>query len=227
MPQFTGFAKDAPRFFHELAVEMNREWFHAHKAEYEALWVAPMTALLGDVTARLKTTYKGVALGEPKVFRIHRDVRFSKDKTPYKANCAGVVKVGGSGGEGMDTGAAVYLHLGLEEYAGAGFYSFTPEALARWRKKVAADKTGVEIAGLIAKARKAGLSLEAHDVLARAPRGIDPEHPRVELLRHKGCVLGFPSIPRGMIHKPAFAGWVAEQAAKAAPVVRWLEKHVA
>jgi uncharacterized protein (DUF2461 family) len=104
---------------------------------------------------------------------------------------------------------------------------FTPEQLARWRKQVAADRTGKEIAGLIAAATKRGMSLDAHDVLARAPRGVDPEHPRVELLKHKGCVLSFPAIPRGLIHKPGFSAWVAEQAKLAAPVVQWVQKHVA
>jgi uncharacterized protein (DUF2461 family) len=125
----------------------------------------------------------------------------------------------------MESGAALLSHR-PRRIRGAGF-GFTPEQLARWRKKVAADKTGKEIAALIAAARKAGMTLDAQDVLARPPRGIDPGHPRVELLRHKGCVLGFPSIPRGLIHKPAFAGWLVQQATRAAPVVRWVHKHVA
>jgi uncharacterized protein (TIGR02453 family) len=225
MAGFTGFAKDAPRFFHQLAAEMSREWFHAHKAEYEAQWVAPMEALLEQVAAGLKPAYKGIALAEPKLFRIHRDVRFSKDKSPYKTQCAGVISTGKGGV--MESGAALYLQLGLEEYCGAGFYVFTPEQLARWRKKVAADKTGAELAGLIAAAKQAGMKHDAHEVLARPPRGIDPDHPRVDLLRHKGCVLGFPAIPRGLIHKPAFAAWLIEQGTRAAPVVRWVQKHVA
>ncbi|HVV88102.1 MAG TPA: DUF2461 domain-containing protein [Kofleriaceae bacterium] len=222
---FGGFEREAPRFFHELAAEMSREWFGAHKAEYEALWVRPMNALLAEVRARLAAAYKGLALAEPKVFRIHRDVRFSNDKTPYKTQCAGIVSIGG--GATMETGAAVYLHLGLDEYAGAGFYGFTPDQLVRWRKAVAADRTGKQLAALLAQARDAGLALDAQEVLVRVPRGLDPEHPRAELLRHKGCVLGFPAIPRGLIHQPAFAGWLVEQATRAAPVVRWLEQHVA
>jgi len=89
--QFAGFARNAPGFFHALAVEMSREWFAEHKAEYEALWVQPFTALLGEVAKRLAPAYKGVALTEPKLFRIHRDVRFGKDKTPYKTHVGGLV----------------------------------------------------------------------------------------------------------------------------------------
>lgn len=224
VPRFAGFTRDAPRFFHELAVEMNRDWFVAHKAEYEALWVAPMTALLAEVGAGLAATYRGLKLAPPRLFRIQRDVRFAKDKSPYKTHCAGLVSVGD--GPAMETGAAVYLHLGLEEYAGAGHYGFTADQLTRWRKVVAAERTGAEVARAIAAARAAGQTLEAQEVLARAPRGLDPDHPRAELLRHKGCVLGFPAIPRGLIHKPALVGWLVEQAERAAPVVRFCQRHV-
>ncbi len=224
-PPFAGFAKDAPRFFHELAAEMSREWFTAHKAEYERLWVAPMTALLAEVGAGLAASYPGLPLAAPKLFRIHRDVRFGKDKTPYKTHCAGVISIGA--GPIMESGAALYLSLGLEEYAGGGFYGFIPEQLARWRKAVVAERTGQELATALATATKDGLTLGAQEVLVRVPRGLDPEHPRAELLRHKGCVLGFPAIPRGLIHKPAFAGWLIEQATRAAPVVRWLARHTA
>ena len=225
MAAFKGFSKTAPGFFHQLAAEMNRDWFKANKQTYDDEWVAPMTALLDDVRGKLASAYKGITLAPPKVFRIQRDVRFAKDKAPYKTSIGAFVSTGE--GNPMETGAAVYLQLGLEEYAGAGFYVLGPEQLARWRKLVAADKTGAELAGLIAAATRRGMGLDAHEVLARVPRGIAPDHPRADLLRHKGCVLSFPTIPRGLIHKPAFSTWLAEQARAAAPVVRWLQKRVA
>ena len=101
---FAGFAKDAPRFFHELAAEMNRDWFTAHKAEYEALWVTPMTALLAEVRTGLVSAYRGLTLAPPRLFRIHRDVRFAKDKTPYKTHCGGLLSLGD--GPVMESGAA-------------------------------------------------------------------------------------------------------------------------
>lgn len=222
---FTGFTKDAPRFFHELAAEMSREWFTAHKPEYEALWVTPMTALLATVRTGLGPGYRGLVLAPPKLFRIHRDVRFGKDKTPYKTHCAGVVSVGA--GAVMESGAALYLHLGVDEYCGAGHYGFTPAQLVRWRQAVAADQTGKPLATLVAAATGAGLRLGAREVLARVPRGLDPDHPRADLLRHKGCVLAFPPIPRGLIHQPALAPWLIAQALRAAPVLRWIARTVA
>src|SRR5262245_11385144 len=119
-PRFTGFDKNAMQFWHELAAEMNKEWFTANKERYEHQGVAPMTALLGDVQRRLAPAFKPLALGAPKVMRIYRDVRFSNDKAPYKTHIGAVITVAGKKvGEGGN--AAVYVHLGIEEeFIGVG-----------------------------------------------------------------------------------------------------------
>ena len=225
LARFTGFPREAPRFFHELAIEMNREWFAAHKAEYEAMWVAPMTALLAELAAALPRSYPGATLAPPKLMRIHRDVRFAADKTPYKTHIAGIISLGG--GAATESAAPLYLHLGLDEYCGAGLYGFAPPQLERWRKAIAADKTGAEITRLLEAARADGLALGAQQVLSRTPPQLAPDHPRAELLRHKGCVLGFPEIPAGRIHEAAFRDWLLTNAQRAAPVVRWIMRHVA
>jgi uncharacterized protein (TIGR02453 family) len=225
MERFTGFARNAPRFFHELAVEMNRDWFAEHKAEYEALWVQPMQALLAEVARGLAPTYRRLGLGEPSIFRIHRDVRFAADKAPYKTHIAGVVPLRHEN-KPTEGAVALYLHLGLDERLGAGHYAFDAAQLARWRRLVAADRTGGAIAKLCDAAVAAGMPLQAREVLARAPRGVDPAHPRVALLRHKGLIVGFPPIPRGLIHEPGLVDWLVAQAREAAPIVTWLRKYI-
>jgi uncharacterized protein (TIGR02453 family) len=227
MERFAGFDRKAPGFFHELAAEQSRDWFHARKDDYLALWQRPMEALLAEVRAALVPAYRGLALAPPKIFRIQRDVRFAADKSPYKTHIAGVIAVGARAKSPTMGAAAMYMHLGLEEFAGAGHYIFEGDQLARWRRLVAADKTGREIAALVAKATKAGLEVDAHEILQRVPKPHDADHPRAELLRHKGLIVGFPAIPRGLIHKPALTGWLVAQAKLAAPVVAWLSKRVA
>src|SRR5689334_101803 len=96
---FSGFPKTAPQFWPELALEMNKAWFDENKSRYETEWVAPMKALLDDVKAKLAAPYKPLKLGEPKVMRIYRDTRFSKDKTPYKTHIGAVLHVGGKSAE--------------------------------------------------------------------------------------------------------------------------------
>jgi uncharacterized protein (TIGR02453 family) len=223
---FDGFPRSAPGFLEELAIEMSREWFEANKQRYQDEWVRPMTGLLGAVSAGLAKAYAPVKLGEPKVFRIYRDTRFSKDKSPYKTHVAGMIPIGkrkpGEGGC-----AAVYVHLGVdEEFVGVGAYVFDPGQLAKWRKMVAADKTGAPLATLVAKLRKNGYDVGGYEDYKKVPKGFAPEHPRAELLKMKGITAGFPAIPRGLIHKPDFADWLITHGKATAPLVTWIHKNV-
>jgi uncharacterized protein (TIGR02453 family) len=222
---FTGFPRKAMQFWHELAAEMNRDWFMANKQRYETEWVEPMSALLSAASARLASSYKGVKLGPPKVLRIHRDVRFSRDKAPYKTWIGAGIALGQA--KPSDGVAALYVHFGLEEeFAGVGQYVFGDETLARWRKKVADKTKGAQVARLVDGLRKAKYSLAASDTLARVPRPFDADHPRAELLKMKGLVVGFPKTPRGLIHKPEYLDWLVDHAKAAAPLAVWLYKNV-
>ena len=140
---------------------MNKSWFDRNKQRYIDQWVTPMTELLEEVGAKLKKPYGKLALGKPKLFRIYRDTRFAKDKTPYKTHVAGVLPFAKE-----LSGMPLYMHVGLEEeYVGAGTYFFEDNRLAAWRKLVAADKSGKPFAALVGKLRKAGY-------MRRWPRGL-------------------------------------------------------
>jgi uncharacterized protein (TIGR02453 family) len=223
---FEGFDREALQFFHELTLEMNRDWFEANKPRYVRLWVEPMTALLATVAHRLAKVYAPTKLGAPKLFRIHRDVRFSKDKTPYKTHAAGMLPLHAK--KPIDGGcSALYMHVGVdEEYIGAGTYFFDDKQLPRWRKLVAAEKSGAEIAKLIAKLRKTGYQVGGHEDYKKVPKGFDPEHPRADLLRMRGLTAGFPAIPRGLLHQPKLAAWVSGHAKAVAPLVSWIYRNV-
>jgi uncharacterized protein (TIGR02453 family) len=219
-PAFTGFDRDALQFLHELTLEMNRDWFEANKARYQARWVEPMTALLGEVAARLAKTYAPFKLGTPKLFRIYRDTRFSKDKSPYKTHVAGMIPLR----EGC---TAMYMHIGTdEEFVGVGSYFFEDSQLPRWRKLVAADKTGKEIAGIVTKLRKARYDVGGHEDYKKVPKGFAPDHPRAEFLKMRGLTAGFPDIPKGLLHKPALADWLVDHAKATAPLVKWLYRYI-
>jgi len=222
---FTGFTRSALQFWHELSAEMSKEWFAANKPRYEAEWVAPMMALLTDAQRRLAPAYKPLALSPPKVMRIYRDVRFAKDKTPYKTHIGAVITVAGRPvGEGGN--AALYLHLGLdEEFVGVGSYQFDAARLAKWRKAVA-GKPGETLDRLIVQLRKAGYEVGGHDDYKKVPRGFAPDHPRAALLKCKGLTAGPGEIPAGLVMKPGFADWVVTHGKALAPLVIWLHRHV-
>jgi uncharacterized protein (TIGR02453 family) len=223
--KFTGFGKNAMQFWHELAAEMSKDWFVANKQRYEAEWVAPMTALLGDVARRLAPAYKPLPLSPPKVMRIYRDVRFSKDKAPYKTHIGAVITLAGKQvGEGGN--AAVYVHLGVEEeFVGVGCYRFDDARLAKWRKAVT-GKQGEALQQLITRLRKAGYEVGGHDDYKKVPRGFPPDHPRAELLKLKGLTGGFPEMPAGLLCKPGLADWLVKHGTAMAPLVLWLHRNV-
>jgi uncharacterized protein (TIGR02453 family) len=184
-----------------------------------------MTALLDDVAARLAPVYRPLALGAPKVLRIHRDVRFSKDKTPYKTHISAVITVRNKSLAAGGT-AAMYVHLGLdEEFVGAGTYMFDASQLARWRKAVA-GKSGADLMKLVTRLRRAGYQVGGHDDYKKVPRGFDPDHPRAELLKMRGLTAAPGEIPRGLLHDAALAGWLVEHGKALAPLVVWLARNV-
>jgi uncharacterized protein (TIGR02453 family) len=157
--------------------------------------------------------------------RINRDMRFSADKSPYKTWIGAGIGLGGREPHGGVS--ALYVHFGLEEeWTGAGHYIFADDRLARWRKKVADGLKGPEIAKIVAALRKAKYEITAHETLARVPRPWGADHPRADLLRMKGLVVGFPKIPRGLIHKPEFLTWLVGHARAAAPLTTWLYRNL-
>ena len=177
-----------------------------------------MAALLSELHAPLAKIY-GRELLPPKIFRLNRDVRFSKNKNPYKTWCAGVIHFAGPD-EGMGK-AALYLHLGLDEAAACGFYMLEPDTLLRLRKAILAERTGAPLAKLVAAAQAKGLALDAMETLKRAPQGVPHDHPRVEILKRKGLALEFGRIPAKVRHSAELKPWLLEQCRIAAPVVAW------
>ena len=219
---FEGFADRDARFFRALARNQRRDWFAAHREEYERGWLAPMKALLTEVRERVDRFFPDQVLAEPKVFRIYRDVRFSKDKSPYKTHIGGYVRIGGED-EGPAAIAAPYVHIAATEvFVAAGQYMMDGEQLARFRDAVLDERRGAEVAAILRKLVRAGFTVGSHDELQRVPRGFDPAHPRADLLRRKGLIVSFPIPPRKLLVTPAFVDWIVAHTKRAVPLVRWL-----
>jgi uncharacterized protein (TIGR02453 family) len=215
---FSGFPKPGVAWFEALALAQNRDWFHANRAGYDLMWLAPMQSLLAELKAPLERLY-GRKLGAPKVFRINRDVRFSNDKRPYKTNISGMLPLGSK--TSTDGPAALYLQLGLDEMVAFGFYALEPASLLRLRRRLLDEKTGPVVAKLVDAAKQVGLSPSAVQTLKRPPPGVDKSHARVELLKHKGLALARSDIPKSVRFSAALLPWLVEQAKAAAPVVKW------
>src|SRR3954471_14371242 len=142
---FKGWQAEAIEFFEGLEADNSKAYWTDHKADYEKLGKAPMDELL----AELKKEF-----GEGRIFRPYRDVRFSKDKSPYKTNIAATLSKGG------------YISLSSEGPGpGAGYYGLMPDQLTRYREAVADDRTGKPLARMVEKARAGAIEVSAHDVL--------------------------------------------------------------
>jgi uncharacterized protein (DUF2461 family) len=98
----------------------------------------------------------------------------------------------------------------------------TPPQLARFRAAVADDRQGAALAALLKGLARAGYGVGGHETLARVPRGIDPAHPRGDLLRQKGLIVTFPELPPSLLVERGLATWLVKHAKRAAPVVEWL-----
>ena len=164
---FRGWPEECQRFFIGLELDNSKRYFEANRKVYEDAVKGPMVALMES----LEPEY-----GPGKVFRANRDIRFSKDKSPYKTNIAATAGMGGHGG---------YLSLDARGLTvAAGRYELTTEQLTKYRKKVAAESTGAALAGIVAKLEKAGYGIGGES-LKRVPAGLPQDHPRARLLRHK------------------------------------------
>lgn len=226
-PRFQGFADTRATFFDALALHNDKGWFEEHKAEYQQGWLEPMQALLAEVRERLARTYPGDQIARPKVFRLQRDLRFSKDKTPYKTHIGGLLLLSAPAGarSPVEAPAALYFHVSpTEVFAAAGLYGMDPGTLALHRKALIDPKRGRELDRILAPLRRRGMGIEARESLKKVPPGLDPEHPRAELLRMKGLIAVTPELPRKLLAKPALAETLAEEAKAMAPLVRWLAK---
>jgi uncharacterized protein (TIGR02453 family) len=202
---FAGWPLEAIEFYEGLEADNTKAYWQEHKSIYEQCVKAPMEALLGELEADF---------GSGRVFRPYRDVRFSKDKTPYKLNCAAHLPGG-------------YVSFSADElFVGSGLYMPETDALERYRVAVADPKSGEELESIVAALRRGRYDVGAHDVLKTAPRGYPKDHPRIELLRQKGIVMS-KAWPIGP--------WVSTRKAKdrvisclraARPLNAWIERRV-
>ncbi len=192
---FRGWPDEAIDFWDGLDEDNTKAYWTAHKGQYDEHVRAPMDALLSELAPEF---------GAAKVFRPYRDVRFAKDKTPYKDHIGAVCT--------DDEGRVNYVQLGAAGLmAGGGAYALEPAHLERVRRAIADDRTGAGLEAIVAAMAKKGVRLGG-DALKTAPRGYDREHPRIELLRMKSFY-GFTEWP--------VEPWLATTKAKTRIVAVW------
>lgn len=224
---FTGFRPGALAFLRALTRNNNREWFEANRERYEREVRRPLQLLVEEVDVRLATLAPEIT-GDPRrsVFRIHRDVRFSKDKSPYKTNAAAWFRhrdAGHSvGTRAVHGGAGFYFHIAPDECIVAGGIWMPPtEALKELREAIAEDHETLREIITQRGFRRAFGELDPEARLTRPPRGFAPDHEAADLLRYKSFTVSAP-LTEAEVLSPKLPDLLAKRYAAMLPFVRWL-----
>ena len=203
---FGGWPAEAVEFYEGLETDNTKSYWTGHKAVYEGAVLRPMQEL---------TELLAAEFGEPKIFRPYRDIRFSADKTPYKTHI------------GATLGHTSYVQFSADGLAtGAGMWHMEPGQLAKYRAAVAADGTGADLEAIIAELEKAGVEIHGHESLKSAPRGYAPDHPRIDLLRHKGLTTWQHWNPEPWLATSAASAKVGDFLRRSSDLCDWLNSHV-
>ena len=206
---FTGIPTDAIVFYEQLEADNSKAFWEANKARFKEVVRQPtdeLAAALGDY-------------GDFHMFRPHNDLRFSKNKPPYKTHQGAYTESEG--------GAGFYFHISAQGLmCGTGYYSMARDQLERFRAAVDADHTGAEIAAIVADLSKRRYSIGAIDELKTAPRGYPKDHPRIELIRRKGLMASKEFGTPTWLHTKQAATKIRDTWEGARPMNDWLDAHV-
>ena len=205
---FAGFPVAALDFYDDLEVDNTRAYWERHKDVYTESVKAPMAALCAALAPEF---------GEAKVFRPYRDVRFAKDKTPYKTHQGAFVPAGPATGWYVEVSAR-----GVR--TGAGFYEASSPRLAAIRAAIDDDRRGQELERLLAELRAEGWDV-AGDRLKTTPRGYSADHPRIELLRHRSLTVGRSHGFEPVVHTPELLDVVRDDWRALRPFVEWVARN--
>ncbi len=225
---FTGFTKQTVLFLQELKKNNTKEWFEANRPSYQTHIVDPALAFIEamiPVAEKLDPPHKGVAKLNGSFRRLNRDVRFSKDKTPYNPRIHMIFWTGGH----PNRSAGIHLVMGPDGFGyGAGHWAFDGDALERYRAAVldATKRRALEIA--LEKAKAVGCDI-GEPPLKNVPRGHDKEVAGAKWLRYKGIVARAMSEKSG--HDPrlftsACTTYCTELMQAMAPLNNWVSNEV-
>lgn len=210
MDEFAGFPPEALDFYEALEADNTKAFWTEHKDVYEQSVKAPLLALCERL---------GPEFGTAKVFRPYRDVRFSKDKTPYKtAASALLTRPDGDGAQYLQISAA-----GL--FVGLGYHEMASDQVTRFRSAVDDETLGTRLAEVIAGITDAGHTVSGERLKTR-PRGYDEDHPRIDLLRYKTLTASHSYGPEPWLHTPEMADVIADAWRGMSPLNDWLERNV-
>lgn len=219
-PPFNGFPKEGLVFLRKLKQNNNRPWFQKHKSDYEDCVKFPMQSLVASLAEAMRSDAPEIEFNpRTSIFRIYRDVRFSKNKAPYKTHIGAAFPVRGKKGPTESPGLYVHIEPG-QVFIGGGIYMPTGQQLKAIRKKIADDPSSFLSLIRDSSFRRVFKGIQG-EKLTKAPLGYPKDHPMIEHLRHKQFYVG-QVLPENTCLKPGFLMNVTAGFKTAMPLVRWL-----
>jgi len=213
LESFSGFNRRAFEWFAGLEHNNAKPWFDANREVYERDVRGQLESMLEELTGDFD--------GRVRMFRQHRDIRFSKDKSPYKTATYGLI----ADRPGSDAGLYAQLSAaGL--FAGTGYYRLSPDQLERYRER-AAGRAGANLERLLDGLEADGYELIGFE-LKTVPRGYPRDHPRARVLRRRAVAAGRrlrPAKGRGISRDRALAH-ARDTWRGLAPLNAWLDRNV-
>lgn len=200
------FPNEAFTFYEGLSADNSKTYWTAHKDVYERAVREPMRELLEKLAPAFEA--------EVALFRPYRDVRFSKDKSPYKTAQGGFLEV--------EPGVGYYIQVDAEGVlVGGGFHPHERSQTTRFRAAVDNPATGAEIEAITAKLAKAGFEIGGNQVATR-PRGVPADHPRLDLMRREYLTVGRHPAPEEITIAAVQKDW-----RKLKPLITWVLSNAA
>jgi len=224
---FKGFPKETFAFLEGITAHNEKAWFEANRDLYEAGYVAPARAFVEALGPKLKTIAPDVRF-EPKVNgslqRVNRDIRFSKDKRPYKENLNCWFWIGDK--KGWDQPGFWFSVSPKQVYLGVGMYHFDKEQLDSFRQSVIHPRSGKALLAAVAKVEKAGKYEIGGKTRKLMPRGFEADPDRADYLLYEGLYTSI-ELPAKSAAKSDFADLCLKHYAATWPIGKWLMDEVA
>jgi uncharacterized protein (TIGR02453 family) len=222
---FSGFTPDSLNFLADLAKHNDREWFAQNRDRYERELLGPereFVAAAGAALQQMDSRVQAVPAIDKSIFRINRDTRFSRDKSPYKTYSDLWFWLGPD--RKHSAGYFVRLEPGAL-LVGGGAHMLTDAQLGRYREAVVAARPGEELVAILDELTARGYEI-GESTRKRVPAGFATDHPRADLLKFSAVHAVMNIAPPAEMTGPKFVEWCMTYFADTKPLIDWLAEHL-
>ena len=221
----SGFPKSAVDFLTKLKRNNNRDWFESHREEFQYSVLEPaqeFIIVLGEMLRTIAPDIIAIPKVDKSIFRLHRDVRFSKDKSPYKTNL-GLFFWEGTKKKMECSGFYFHLEPG-QFFIGNGIYIFTNELMKEYRDIISIPAKAKELDSIIKTLKKKGYGIGGK-FYKQVPRGLDKEYPYAEYFLYNGMYAFDDTFPLKDLYKQDVVKYSFKKFKEMLPIHRWLVKN--